>query len=201
MPLARWQATIVDAAGNIIPNPIVEVRREVAGAPLAALFKDRAGGDPLGNPFQVATGDGFAFFHVAGGAFYICATDPATGFQRIWRYEGISTGKEVDTSAALGALTYREISAAGAVVVDPTDCIIGINKAVGAPTAIVAPAAADRGPLPLTIKDIKGDADANNITITFTGGELCDGLAAIAITNPYGWVTLYPRAGGYYMGS
>jgi hypothetical protein len=198
MPFARWQRTIVDEAGNIIPAPFIEVRREIAGAPLATLYSDRAGGSPLGNPFQVMTGDGFAAFHVAGGAFKIRAY--SGGFEQIWRYVGIGTGSELDATAISGGVAYREVTAAGAVTIDVVDRIVGINKTVGAATAVTAPLAADRAELPLTIKDIKGDADTNNITITFTGGELCDGLSSILISNPYGWVTLYPRAGAYYMG-
>lgn len=200
MPLARWQATIVDSAGNIIPSPWVEVRREVAGAPLASLFSDRAGATPISNPFQAGV-DGFAAFHVSGGAYKVRAYDVASGYERIWRYVGIGTSSEIDQTLAFGALEYREVTAAGAVSINPTDCRVGINKAVGEATSVVAPLAADRGVLPLTIKDIKGDADSNPITITFTGGELCDGLSSLVISNPYGWVTIYPRTGAYYQGS
>jgi hypothetical protein len=45
------------------------------------------------------------------------------------------------------------------------------------------------------IKDLKGDADVNNIRISFTSGELCDGDSTITIANEYGWVTLNPLSG------
>jgi hypothetical protein len=98
MALSRWQATIVDEAGNVLPGAQVTVRREVAGAPLALLFQDRDGLVPLGNPFP-AGGDGFAAFHAAGGAFRIDAVSGSS--TRTWRYvpgglaaeaDGLSTG-------------------------------------------------------------------------------------------------------------
>jgi hypothetical protein len=93
MVMARWQASIVDDAGNIVATPSIEVRRETGGAPLAALFSDRDGVVPLGNPFA-AGADGFAAFHVAGGAYRITATQGA--FSRTWRYVAIGTAAELD---------------------------------------------------------------------------------------------------------
>lgn len=95
MAFARWQATIQDEVGNVVPNALIEVRRETTGSPLAVLFSDRDGLVSLGNPFP-ADGDGFAFFHVAGGAFKITATAP--GSQRIWRYVAVGTNAEGDTA-------------------------------------------------------------------------------------------------------
>lgn len=94
MPFARWQATITDGAGNVIPSPHIEVKREIPGAPLAVLYADRDGAMPLGNPFQVETGDGFAAFHVAGGAYKVRAY--AAGFEREWRFVAVGTNSERD---------------------------------------------------------------------------------------------------------
>jgi hypothetical protein len=90
--LARWQATIVDGLGNAQPGASVEVRKEAGGA-LAALFSDRAGAVGISNPFT-ADGNGFAAFHVVGGAFQIVATLGA--FSRTWRYVPVSTSAEQD---------------------------------------------------------------------------------------------------------
>ena len=95
MVLARWQATVTDEQGNVLPGATVTVRREVTGTPLAALFADRDGLVPLGNPFP-ADPEGFAAFHVAGGAYQIAATQGA--FTRSWRYVGIGTAAEADAS-------------------------------------------------------------------------------------------------------
>ena len=93
MVLAIWQATITDEAGNLIDSPSIEVRREVGGAPLVSLFEDRNGTTSLGNPFAAGT-DGFAAFHVAGGAYQVKATKGA--FERTWRYVGIGLASESD---------------------------------------------------------------------------------------------------------
>ncbi len=93
MVLARWQATIVDDAGNVLSGASVTVQAETIGNPLASLFSDRAGIVPTGNPVT-ADGDGFAFFHVEGGAYRITAA--LGGFTREWRYVGIGLSSETD---------------------------------------------------------------------------------------------------------
>lgn len=90
--LARWQRTIVDDAGNVLPGASVEVRLESTGA-LAPLFSDRAGTLGIGNPIA-ADGSGFAAFHVAGGAYQIVATSGA--FTQTWRYVAMGTVAEYD---------------------------------------------------------------------------------------------------------
>ncbi|MEW9838563.1 carboxypeptidase-like regulatory domain-containing protein, partial [Mesorhizobium marinum] len=72
MTLARWQATIVDESGNVLPSATVTVRNELTGG-LQPLFSDRAGASSKGNPFT-ADANGFAFFHALGGAYRITAT-------------------------------------------------------------------------------------------------------------------------------
>ena len=98
MALARWQSTIVDDEGNVLPNAQVEVRREVAGAPLATIYQDRDGAAPLGNPFSANAapfaGDGFVWFHVPGAAYRITVTSGA--FSRVLRYEPVGTAQEFD---------------------------------------------------------------------------------------------------------
>jgi hypothetical protein len=94
MALARRELTVVDDHGNIVTDASIEVRREVSGAPLAALFSDRDGLTPLGNPFSVDPDTGVAAFHVAGGAYRIRAYK--TGFERVERYVAIGTAAETD---------------------------------------------------------------------------------------------------------
>jgi hypothetical protein len=95
MTLARWQSTITDEAGNIQDGASVTVQREVAGAPLASLFSDRDGLVLTGNPIT-ADSEGFAAFHVAGGAYRITATKG--GFSRVWRYVGVGRAQEFDAT-------------------------------------------------------------------------------------------------------
>lgn len=92
MPLAAWQATIVDESGDVQAGASIEVRRESTGA-LAAIYSDRDGNTPLSNPFN-ADSSGFARFHVSGGAFRITATKG--GFSRTWRYVAIGLAGEYD---------------------------------------------------------------------------------------------------------
>lgn len=103
MTLARWQATITDEAGNVLPAASVTVRREVSGSPLASLFSDRAGVTPTGNPFT-ADGDGYAAFHVAGGAYRITAT--LGGVTREWRYVAVGLAAESDGKVSGVALRF-----------------------------------------------------------------------------------------------
>ncbi len=102
MTVARWQATIVNEKGDIVSGAQIEVRREIAGSPLATLFSDRDGLVPLGNPFTVGT-DGFAAFHSVGGAYRITAT--ASGFTRTWRY--VPIGLQGESDAVLLDISYR----------------------------------------------------------------------------------------------
>jgi hypothetical protein len=95
MALARWQSTIVDDEGNVQSAASVEVRSEEAGSPLVTIYSDRNGLTPLGNP-MTAGSDGYAAFHVAGGAYKITATKG--GFSRVWRYVPIGTAAELDSS-------------------------------------------------------------------------------------------------------
>jgi hypothetical protein len=94
MSLARYQFTVTDYEGNVVPNATVEVRREAIGSPIVSLYSDRAGSTPIGNPFNADT-EGFAAFHVGGGAYKITATSGA--FSRTWRYVGIGLASESDS--------------------------------------------------------------------------------------------------------
>lgn len=104
MALARWQATIVDEQGNIVPNALVTVRREVSGQPLAPLYEDREGNTAISNAFN-ADSQGFAAFHVAGGAYQIVASSGA--FSRTWRYVALGTAGEADSESLLVGLVWK----------------------------------------------------------------------------------------------
>lgn len=96
MALARFQRTIVDEQGNIVPGAFVEVRSEISGD-LVSIFSDRDGLVALGNPFS-ADSEGFAGFHVVGGAYRIRAY--LGGFEITWRYVAIGRGGETDLQIA-----------------------------------------------------------------------------------------------------
>lgn len=94
MTLARWQRSIVDAAGNVVPNATLRVTREVAGAPLAALYSDIDGQSIKGNPFQ-ADENGFAVFCAAGGFHRIVVTS-GSSMVADWRHVPIGTAAGYD---------------------------------------------------------------------------------------------------------
>jgi hypothetical protein len=169
MSLARYNRVVLDSAGEGVAASI-EVRSELPGQPLAALYSDRAGSASLANPFT-ADSDGSFGFHVVGGAYQVRAYTGPSGsptFEQILRYEAIGLNSESDS---ISSLTEREVTAAGAVTVDAEDAdVILINKTVGAATTVNLPLSAART-RPVEIVDAKGDANTNNITIVPQSGE------------------------------
>lgn len=84
----------------------------------------------------------------------------------------------------------RTVTAAGAVTVTTSDDVICINKTVGAATAANLFAAPDTGSQ-IEIKDCKGDAGSNNITVTPAAGNI-DGAGTAIINTNYGkWRGVY----------
>jgi hypothetical protein len=125
MALARWQATILDSAGNIQPGASIEVRREGVGGALVSLYGDRDGTTPIGNPFE-AGADGLAAFHVPGGAYRITASKG--GFTQVCRYVAIGLASESD-SLTTGISWFFDPATADA---DPGDGALRFNNAVPA---------------------------------------------------------------------
>jgi len=82
----------------------------------------------------------------------------------------------------------RVVTAAGAVTGVVTDQTIVVNKTSGAATTVNLPASPSLG-LTMTIKDGKGDAATNNITITPAAGTI-DGAATNVINANYGSRTI-----------
>jgi len=83
----------------------------------------------------------------------------------------------------------RVVTAAGAVAVNASsDHIVIVNKTVGAATTVNLPASPSTG-LEMIIKDGKGDAAANNITVTPAAGNI-DGAGTYVINTNYGVVQL-----------
>lgn len=99
MALARYERTVVDETGDILPGASIEVRREKPGQPLEPLFTDRDGLVPAGNPIA-ADANGKVSFHCRGGAFQIIATSGA--FNDVRRYQAIGTYQEVDDDGLIG---------------------------------------------------------------------------------------------------
>jgi hypothetical protein len=78
------------------------------------------------------------------------------------------------------------------------DDLIIVNKSTGSATSVTMVASATRTRGPVQIKDGKGDADTNNITVGFNGAEKADGLTTVIISTSFGVVSLAPNpAGGW----
>ena len=77
----------------------------------------------------------------------------------------------------------RVVVAAGAVTVGTDDYIVVVNKTVGAATTVNLPAGVT-GQV-FIIKDGKGDAGTNNITIDGNAAETIDGTATKVISTNY----------------
>lgn len=82
----------------------------------------------------------------------------------------------------------RVVTASGAVTVTTADSIVVVNKTVGAATAVSLPASPATGDTYI-IKDGKGDAASNNITITPAAGNI-DGAGTLVMNVNYQAVTL-----------
>jgi len=72
----------------------------------------------------------------------------------------------------------------GNYTVSTTETVIVINKGTGAATTVTLPSSPNTDRL-LVIKDGKGDAAANNITISGNGKNI-DGSASVTISTNYG---------------
>lgn len=88
-----WQASVLDASGNVEPGASVEVRL-ASDNTLAPIYADDAGATPLSNP-TATDSDGFVRFYVAGGFYKITAEADAFSV-RIW--ENVLIGPPNDTS-------------------------------------------------------------------------------------------------------
>lgn len=77
-----------------------------------------------------------------------------------------------------------------------TDGRILVNKTIGSATTInLLGGASYVGPV--LVKDLKGDADVNPITVTFPG--TFDGVASpLTINTKYGWIWFTPLAAGNF---
>jgi len=88
MALARYQFTVTDQQGNIVPNASVTVTDQATAA-VVSIFSDDLGLSAKANPFTADT-NGFAFFHVADGLYKITVTSGALTLE--WEYVDIRAG-------------------------------------------------------------------------------------------------------------
>jgi hypothetical protein len=98
-----------------------------------------------------------------------------------------------------GSFSYNIVPVTvGNYLVSPVDDLVIVAKSVGSATTVTMPASALRTRGPVQIKDGKGDADTNNITVLFNGTEKADNFTSIIIRSKYGSVAFAPNpAGGW----
>lgn len=96
---------------------------------------------------------------------------------------GVNVGGELQVGAHL-CLNTRVIISAGNVTISTTDLVVMMNKTVGATTTITLPATACLGRY-IVVKDIKGDAFTNNISVVVSGGGLIDSFTSFNLTQDY----------------
>jgi hypothetical protein len=86
-------------------------------------------------------------------------------------------------------------------IVQPAITNVIVNKTVGASTFIQLNDAITYNGRPILVKDYKGDAATNNITIEFSGGELADGESTLVIDTDYGLIRLnpFPAGGAWFI--
>jgi hypothetical protein len=102
---------------------------------------------------------------------------------------GNNTHSGAETFTGTLRVATRVITAAGAVTVSGTaDYFICVNKTVGAATTVNLPPTPATG-LTYMIKDCKGDAATNAITVTPAAGNI-DGSGTYVLSNNYGSVAL-----------
>lgn len=73
-----------------------------------------------------------------------------------------------------------------------------LNFKLSAPLVITLPLAATRANVPLTLKDVAGNFNVNNLTLNTTGGDTIDGAASgvLKLQNARQDITLVPAADG-----
>ncbi len=93
-------------------------------------------------------------------------------------------------------LAPRIITFSGPVSIVSTDSVVMINKTASEATTLTLPASQKTGRM-IVIKDLKGDANSNFITIITSGGELLDGLSGFILTQSYQSINLIYNGSGW----
>ncbi len=107
--------------------------------------------------------------------------------------------QDLDGAIQTGKGQLTVITAAGTVTVSATQPGVAVNKTVGAATTVQLPPAAARNGLPVVVKDMKGDANANTITVLPDAGDALgiDGNAQDIININKASRTYRPISGGW----
>jgi len=126
----------------------------------------------------------------------IGGTTPGTGAFTTLSTTGVASLAGMTNTA--GEINHiRNVTAAGAITVTSADYIVLVNKTSGAATTVNLPAGVDG--TTFVIKDMKGDAATNNITITPASGNI-DGAATKVLNINYQSANVtYSSAAGQWL--
>lgn len=80
--LARWQRTVVDPQGNIVPSAQLIVRRESDQA-LATVYRDRDGTNPYPSGLVTADANGYAYFYADLDLYRISSAEPVIDWRDV----------------------------------------------------------------------------------------------------------------------
>lgn len=169
--LANTDILVGNGSGNAAP---VAVSGDATLANTGALTVSKTGGVAFGGAATQNTGTSGATIPLNNG-------------------NNTSSGNDTYSGASIFTGTIRVptrvVTAAGAVTVSATaDYFVCINKTSGAATTVNLPATPPTG-VTYLIKDCKGDAATNNITITPAAGNI-DGSSTYVLSNNYASVAL-----------
>lgn len=133
---------------------------------------------------MIRSGQSLAGQAITGGSIDgtpIGATTPSSGAFTTLSATGIAT--------FTGGMRWgvRVVVAAGVVTLTNADVVVVVNKTVGAATVVNLPAGVTNQVF--VIKDGKGDANSNNITVTPAAGNI-DGAGTLVMTVNYQSVML-----------
>ena len=121
-----------------------------------------------------------------------------SGAEYIWLVQGgtdrrASAAQIASLATGTPFLATTVVQAGSTYVALPTDVLIIVQKTVGSPTTIDLPAFTSKAGF-YYIKDGKGDAGTNAITVTPSGTDAIDGLTGtqLQITTNYGILQIAP---------
>lgn len=100
--LVRWQSTIVDERGNIMPGAILTIRRE-SDQTLVRIYRDRDAQQPYPVGQVTADANGFAYFYAAPDLYRITSVLPVID----WR--DVNVGFQSLQMASVTYLTYADM--------------------------------------------------------------------------------------------
>ena len=98
--LNRWQRTIVDLRGNVVPYAQLQVRVENTQA-AASIYRDSAGTEAIPNGIVTANAQGYAYFYAPAGLYRITSAEPVID----WRDVNIGSAEALLRSNNLSDLS------------------------------------------------------------------------------------------------